>query len=185
MDLNDAPPLPKFYDIWSITCWWLSVTYYLPPPMDFLDPSLHTHWRREGGAWGHHFFDWGGGGNGILWTISINWHRWLLVNNHISKYNSFILVLYRRCINYVSVCPPPPPPPHTHTHFLAPSYATDTDTYKSCFSSSDCCIKRRTPFKWLCLLIKHKQRDNVATVVCAKLPSAYSLANGKCFSIDI
>ena len=42
----------------------------------------------------------------ILWTISINWHRWLLVNNHISKYNSFILVLYRRYINYVSVCPP-------------------------------------------------------------------------------
>ena len=41
-----------------------------------------------------------------LWTISINWHRWLLVNNHISKYNSFILVLYRRYINYVSVCPP-------------------------------------------------------------------------------
>ena len=35
-------------------------------------------------------------------------------NNHISKYNSFILVLYRRYINYVSVCPPPPPP-HTHT----------------------------------------------------------------------
>ena len=31
----------------------------------------------------------------ILWTISINWHRWLLVNNYISKYNSFILVLYR------------------------------------------------------------------------------------------
>ena len=27
--------------------------------------------------------------------ILINWHRWLLVNNHISKYNSFILVLYR------------------------------------------------------------------------------------------
>ena len=52
----------------------------------------------------------------ILWTISINWNRWLLVNNHISKYNSFILVLYRRYINYVSVCPPP--------HFLAPSYAT-------------------------------------------------------------
>ena len=47
----------------------------------------------------------------ILWTISINWHRWLLLNNHISKYNSFILVLYRRYINYVSVCPPPPPPP--------------------------------------------------------------------------
>ena len=42
----------------------------------------------------------------ILWTITINWHRWLLVNNHISKYNSFILVLYRRYINYVSVCPP-------------------------------------------------------------------------------
>ena len=58
----------------------------------------------------------------ILWTISINWHRWLLVNNPISKYNSFILVVYQRYINYVSVCPPPPP--HTHTHFLAPSYAT-------------------------------------------------------------
>ena len=56
----------------------------------------------------------------ILWTISINWHRWLLVNNHTSKYNSFILVLYRRYINYVYVCPAPPPP----TPFLAP-YATD------------------------------------------------------------
>ena len=54
----------------------------------------------------------------ILWTISLNWHRWLLVNNHISKYNSFILVLYRRYINYLSVSPPPPPPPrHTHTLF--------------------------------------------------------------------
>ena len=53
----------------------------------------------------------------ILWTISINWHRWLLVNNHIPKYNSFILVLYRRYINYVSVCAPPPPPPPTHTLF--------------------------------------------------------------------
>ena len=39
----------------------------------------------------------------ILWTTSINWHRWLLLNNHISKYNSFILVLYRRYINYVFV----------------------------------------------------------------------------------
>ena len=46
----------------------------------------------------------------ILWIISINWHRWLLVNNHISKNNTFILVLYRRYINYMSVCPPPPPP---------------------------------------------------------------------------
>ena len=46
----------------------------------------------------------------ILWTISINRHRWLLVNNHISKYNSLILILYRMYINYVSVCPPPPPP---------------------------------------------------------------------------
>ena len=45
----------------------------------------------------------------ILWTISINWHRWLLVHNHISKYNLFILVLYWRYINYVYVCPPPPP----------------------------------------------------------------------------
>ena len=42
----------------------------------------------------------------ILWTISINWHRWLLLNNHTSKYNSFILVLYRRYKNHVSVCPP-------------------------------------------------------------------------------
>ena len=54
----------------------------------------------------------------ILWIISINWHRWLLVNNHISKYNSFILVLYRRYINYVSVCPPPPPPPTLFGTFL-------------------------------------------------------------------
>ena len=64
----------------------------------------------------------------ILWTISINWHRWLLLNNHISKYNSFILVLYRRYINYVSVCPPPPPPPH----FLAPCYATDYVLVTTC-----------------------------------------------------
>ena len=55
----------------------------------------------------------------ILWTISINWHRWLLVNNHISKYSSFILVLYRRYINYVSVCFPPPPPP-TFWHLPTP-----------------------------------------------------------------
>ena len=53
----------------------------------------------------------------ILSTISINWHRWLLLNNHISKYNWFILVLYRRYINYMSVCRRPPPPPHTHTLF--------------------------------------------------------------------
>ena len=46
----------------------------------------------------------------ILWIILKNWHRWLLVNNHISKYNSFILVLYRRYINYVTVCTPPPLP---------------------------------------------------------------------------
>ena len=45
----------------------------------------------------------------ILWTISINWHRWMLLNNHTSKYNSFILVLYRRYKNHVSVTPPPPP----------------------------------------------------------------------------
>ena len=47
----------------------------------------------------------------IYWYIYMcvyiyNWHRWLLLNNHISKYNSFMLVLYRRYINYVSVCPP-------------------------------------------------------------------------------
>ena len=54
----------------------------------------------------------------ILWTISINWHRWLLLNNHTSKYNSFIIVLYRRYINYVSVCPPPPPPPPLFGIFL-------------------------------------------------------------------
>ena len=52
----------------------------------------------------------------ILWTILINWHRWLLLNNHTSKYNSFILVLCRRYKNHVSVCPPPPPPP-AHTRF--------------------------------------------------------------------
>ena len=52
----------------------------------------------------------------ILWTITIKWHRWLSVNNHISNYNSFILVLYRRYINHVSLCPPPPPHTHTHTH---------------------------------------------------------------------
>ena len=45
----------------------------------------------------------------ILWTISINWHRWLLVNNRISK---------SRYINYVSLCAPSPPPPPTHTHTL-------------------------------------------------------------------
>ena len=58
----------------------------------------------------------------ILWIISINWHRCVLLNYHISKYNSFILVLYRMYINYVSVCPPPP-------HFLASSYATDIYIY--------------------------------------------------------
>ena len=57
----------------------------------------------------------------ILWTISINGHRWLLLNNHTSKYNSFILVLYRRYKNHVSVCPPPPPPPtHTFWHIATP-----------------------------------------------------------------
>ena len=30
----------------------------------------------------------------------------MLLNNHITKYNSFILVLYRRYKNHVSVCPP-------------------------------------------------------------------------------
>ena len=58
----------------------------------------------------------------ILWTISINWHRWLLLNNHISKCNSFILV-HIRYINYVSVWPPHTPP--TPPHCLAHSYATD------------------------------------------------------------
>ena len=52
----------------------------------------------------------------ILWTITIKWHRWLLVNNHISNYNSFILVLYRRYINHVSVCPP------TFWHLATPLY---------------------------------------------------------------
>ena len=104
----------------------------------------------------------------ILWTISINWHRWLLVNNHTSKYNSFILVLYRRYINYVSVCTPPPPPPptHTHTHFLAPSYATVClcmyicvyvcryrypllvdDVSQSCVTDSDSYISENTKVK--------------------------------------
>ena len=57
----------------------------------------------------------------ILWAISINWHRWLLLNNYISKYDSFILVLYQRYINYVSLCPPPPPPTHTHTFWHLPT----------------------------------------------------------------
>ena len=52
----------------------------------------------------------------ILWTITIKWHRWLLVNNHISNYNSFILVFYRRYINHVSVCPP------TFWHLATPLY---------------------------------------------------------------
>ena len=39
----------------------------------------------------------------IMWTISINSHRWMLLNNHTSKYNSFILVLYRRYKNHVSM----------------------------------------------------------------------------------
>ena len=52
----------------------------------------------------------------ILWTISINRHRWLLLNNHTSKYNSFILVLYRRYTNHVSVCPP------TFWHITTPLY---------------------------------------------------------------
>ena len=52
----------------------------------------------------------------ILWTISINRHRWLLLNNHTSKYNSFILILYRRYINHVSVCPP------TFWHLATPLY---------------------------------------------------------------
>ena len=61
----------------------------------------------------------------ILWTISINWHRWMLLNNHTSKYNSFTLVLLPNVHNKLRVClNPPPPPTHTHTHFLAPSYAT-------------------------------------------------------------
>ena len=62
----------------------------------------------------------------ILWTISINWHRWLLLNNHTSKYNSFILVLYRRYKNHVSVCPPP--------HVLAHCYATDIYENNTLFS---------------------------------------------------
>ena len=48
----------------------------------------------------------------ILWIISINWHRWLLLNNYISKYSSFILVLYRVCV----------PPPPTFLHLPTPLY---------------------------------------------------------------
>ena len=59
----------------------------------------------------------------ILWTISINWHRWLLVNNHIPKYNSFILVLYRRYINYVYVCPP------TFWHLPTPLTCDSVDSF--------------------------------------------------------
>ena len=59
----------------------------------------------------------------ILWTISINRHRWLLVNNHIIQ----IQLVYIGSLPKVDksrVCVPPPPPPPTHTHFLASSYAT-------------------------------------------------------------
>ena len=69
----------------------------------------------------------------ILWTISINWHRWLLVDNPISKYNSFILDLYRRYINYVPVCPPPPPLPPTHTRNVDSRYSV----HSWCDGSSD------------------------------------------------
>ena len=81
------------------------------------------------------------GGGGGLWYdkqlfgifhIPNNYHvdnfnkltQMAVLNNHISKYNSFILVLYRRYINYVSVCRPAPPPPPLPP-FLAPSYATE------------------------------------------------------------
>ena len=47
----------------------------------------------------------------------------MLLNNHTSKYNSFILVLYRRYKNHVSVCPP---------HFLAHCYATELVLNKTC-----------------------------------------------------
>ena len=43
----------------------------------------------------------------LLWTISINLHRWLLVKKTIYP-NTTPLYWYRRYVNYVSVCPPPP-----------------------------------------------------------------------------
>ena len=70
----------------------------------------------------------------ILWTISINWHRWLLLNNHTSKYNSFILVLYRRYKNHVSVCPP------TFWHIATPLKRID---YERDFSSGQ-------RLRWVC-----------------------------------
>ena len=58
----------------------------------------------------------------ILWTISINWHWWLLVNNHISKYNSFIFNIGSLPkVHKLRVCvPPPPPPTHTFWHLPMP-----------------------------------------------------------------
>ena len=84
-----------------------------------------------------------------VWTISINWHRWLLVNNHTSNYNLFILVLYRRYINYVSVCPPAP-----HPHFLEPSYATAyIHTYIHTYTHIYIIFLQQN--HWMALSIKH------------------------------
>ena len=74
----------------------------------------------------------------ILWTITIKWHRWLLVNNHISNYNSFILVLYRRYINHVSVCPPTfwhLATPLARVLLYAPSHRQDNTYHGLCYTS--------------------------------------------------
>ena len=72
----------------------------------------------------------------ILWTISLNWHRWLLVNNHIQIQLVYIGSLPKIYKLRVWV-PPPPPPPPTHTHFLAPSYVIVSSSSSSSSSSSN------------------------------------------------
>ena len=109
----------------------------------------------------------------ILWTISINWHRWLLLNNHTSKYNSFILVLYRRYKNHVSVYPPPPHHHHhTFWHIATPLYVF------CCFLCVVCVV--------VCLFVvvlmkaEHIIFSNhfvMMTQVCAKISNSNSKVN--------
>ena len=83
----------------------------------------------------------------ILWTISLNWHRWLLVHNHISKYNLFILVLYRRYINYVSVCLAPP----LFGTFLRHLYILMKYEYSHLWWCTCFCV--HMPLYWVCVYL--------------------------------
>ena len=82
----------------------------------------------------------------------------MLLNNHTSKYNSFILVLYRRYKNHVSVCPPPP-----HTHFLAHCYAT-ANVRELYFNSPICMLRKWAPYYFYHLWT----RVRCCIVVCGK-----------------